>query len=203
MKKYRIVEMFESVQGEGALTGLPVVFIRFFGCNLSCPWCDEPKHLDKGLVKEMSANEIINEINELRHTEVKDIVITGGEPSLQDINELIKKLQDEGFRVAVETNGYNYENIKYADWITLSPKTKNGKIPNTIPVGKWSEIKLIVNKDTTEMELFPYITHSLVYLQPQNNEHSLNMENVKRAYELCLTMGFRLSIQLQKVIGVE
>ena len=201
--KYKIVEMFESIQGEGALTGLPVVFIRFFGCNLSCSWCDEPKHKEQGLVKEMTSDEIVNEINKIRSAEVKDIIITGGEPSLQNINSLIKRLQNEGFKVAVETNGYNYENIKFADWITLSPKTKEGKIPDTIPVGNWSEIKLIVNRDTSEMELFPYTTHTLVYLQPQNNEHSLNMENVKRAYELCLTMGFRLSIQLQKVIGVE
>lgn len=203
MKKYRIVEMFESVQGEGALTGLPVVFVRFFGCNLSCPWCDEPKHLEKGLVTEMSLNEVIDKIKAVKSPKVRDVIITGGEPSLQDLSELIKALQDEDFRVAAETNGYNYDNIKFADWITLSPKTKNGEIPDTIPVGNWSEVKLIVNRDTDVSSLEPYMNHSLVYLQPQNDEHKLNMDNVKAAYELCMKTGFRFSLQLQKVIGVE
>ena len=38
--KLKISEIFYSIQGEGVDMGIPTIFLRLFGCNLRCTWCD-------------------------------------------------------------------------------------------------------------------------------------------------------------------
>lgn len=103
----QITEIFYSIDGEGTRAGLPVIFIRSFGCNMLCSYCDSHysvlpscKRTD---VKEMTVPEIINEI---RKYPCKRITFTGGEPLLQkDCYELIRALISYGYEVNVETNG--------------------------------------------------------------------------------------------------
>ena len=75
---YNIVEIFHSVQGEGARAGIPHVFVRFGNCNLRCEWCDT----DFLTYTEMTAGQIIEEIGKY---ECKNIIFTGGEPMLNDL----------------------------------------------------------------------------------------------------------------------
>ena len=74
-KTYKINEIFYSLQGEGFYTGTPSVFVRFSGCNLSCPFCDT----DHNLGVMMTADEIAAAVNAFPASHV---VLTGGEPSL-------------------------------------------------------------------------------------------------------------------------
>lgn len=122
MKKYKINEIFYSLQGEGVRAGSPSIFIRFSGCNLRCSKeihgfdCDT--EFSSGI--ERTSEDIINELKSM-NTECKWIVLTGGEPSLQLDEELINKLHSANFKLAIETNG-SKKLPEGMDWICVSPK---------------------------------------------------------------------------------
>ena len=101
---YRVNEIFFTLQGEGAHSGIPAVFVRFSGCNLRCPWCD----MEFEEYTEMTADEIIRTVQELYEVpneRRKMCVLTGGEPSLQVDKPLIDALHQAGFYICIETNG--------------------------------------------------------------------------------------------------
>ena len=204
--KYNIVEIFHSIQGEGLYTGTPAVFVRLFGCNLDCPWCDEPLHTNKSKIVAYDEETLLEKIMSY---ECSHIVITGGEPSLHNLNPLIKLIQDYGCIVQVETNGFNYDNIKEADVLTLSPKTRRGKIPlQPNSIGKWDEVKLVVNKDTP-IEIIETLVDNYgkisdrVYLQPENNEDSINKDNLTYVIDVAKQLDVPVSVQLHKLLGVD
>ena len=74
--QYRIVEIFESLQGEGWNTGMPAVFVRLGKCNLACGWCDT----DYLKFSMMSLSDILGR---LKTYTARNIIITGGEPTIQ------------------------------------------------------------------------------------------------------------------------
>ena len=84
-----INEIFYSIQGEGRSAGKPAVFLRLSGCNLKCRWCDTKYAWKKG--EEMTTGQIIQKIKKYP---CKHLVVTGGEPMLQQegLEELLKKL---------------------------------------------------------------------------------------------------------------
>ena len=96
--KYRVNEIFESVQAEGTLAGRVAVFVRFSGCNLACPFCDT----NHSAATEMSAKEIEAEVLRLDPQQRKLVVFTGGEPLLQFKNGV--PLCRE-WNCTIETNG--------------------------------------------------------------------------------------------------
>lgn len=193
---YKVVETFTSIQGEGINMGRPATFIRLFGCNLKCSFCDEPKHTKQDLVKNLTEEAIASLV------ETKLVVITGGEPSINDINPLIWFLQDEGHEVQVETNGFSFTNIEYADIVTLSPKKGTPR-----PRGFWTEVKLLVSAidyDRVENEIEYWKGQGVVVsLQPINGVDKINPESMRVAMRLAIKHDVRLSPQLHKLIGVE
>lgn len=99
----KIVEIFKSIDGEGKRTGLPVTFIRLFGCNLRCSYCDTSYSYHDDEFTEMGVSDIIQVCREF---EVKPVTITGGEPLInRGIDCLIRELLYAGFEVNIETNG--------------------------------------------------------------------------------------------------
>lgn len=149
----KVVEIFRSMQGEGAYMGRLAIFIRFAGCNLSCPFCDE--HHKYPQASDKSIPEILEECTKLDPKKHCIIVLTGGEPSIQpEITTLIKVLSDANWLVHVETNGTHLETIADADWITASPKGPDYKLTYEGRDYKWedeliSEVKLVVSDDLT------------------------------------------------------
>lgn len=105
MAKYKVVEKFVSINGEGTKAGQLAVFIRFAGCNLNCSYCDT-SWANKADVPftEMTEFEIYDYI---KGTSVKNVTLTGGEPLLcEDIDKLLKILSsDKNICVEIETNG--------------------------------------------------------------------------------------------------
>ena len=89
MAKYKVNEIFYSIQGEGRHAGRAAIFVRFSGCNLKCPFCDT----DFKKYEEMEAIDILNKI-QLLSPDCKFIVFTGGEPTLQVDEELTTLLQN-------------------------------------------------------------------------------------------------------------
>jgi len=111
-----ISEIFYSIQGEGPQVGMPAWFIRTTGCNLTCTYCDSKYAWKNG--KEMNIKQINKQIN----NNCKNVVITGGEPFLQeDLLDLILLLGDKN--IYVETNGTIYKsNLIGMGIFIVSPK---------------------------------------------------------------------------------
>ena len=132
----QVNEIFKSIQGEGPNFGTPAIFLRTAHCNLKCTWCDTKytwdwDHYDfKKEVIEMTIDEIKEKILDL---EIKHLVITGGEPLLQqdDLADLLSFLKPD-FYVEIETNCTILPNKMLTDLVdqwNVSPKTENSGNP--------------------------------------------------------------------------
>jgi len=110
----RVNEIFYSLQGEGRNAGRAAVFVRFSGCNLSCPFCDT----DFSDYTEMTDEEIISVIKQWPS---RFVVLTGGEPTLQVDEAFLARLHAEGYEIAMESNG-THAAPSGIDWHTVSPK---------------------------------------------------------------------------------
>jgi len=97
----KISEIFTSIQGETSFVGLPFTFVRLTGCNLRCSYCDTQYAYEEGT--EYSLDAVVAEVNKRA---VSRVVITGGEPLLQDETYILcSRLLDAGVTVLLETNG--------------------------------------------------------------------------------------------------
>lgn len=104
MHKYKIAEMFSSINGEGTHAGQLAFFIRFTGCNLNCSYCDTKWANEPNTpYTEMTADEILSEV---KKSGIKNVTVTGGEPLIQqEIFPLLEMLCGDGHYVEIETNG--------------------------------------------------------------------------------------------------
>ena len=200
MVKYPVVEIFHSLQGEGFHTGRESTFVRLYGCNLSCSFCDEPLHTDRTKVKEMTAEEIYKFIT--WRTDV--VVFTGGEPTLHDLNELIWFSPRWKYSLHIETNGHSASHLAFFDWITYSPKEKlDMSVLSFAHEVKWliSEPGLAAGGLESCMQ---NVKDKYFYVQPvDEGDAEKNRRNVDRCVELCKQYpGLRLSTQMQKIWGV-
>lgn len=100
----KIVEIFNSIEGEGKRAGLPCTFIRLYGCNLSCSYCDSQYACtEEDNARLMSIPEILHTVKML---DCPNVTVTGGEPLIHPgIVTLLRELLHEGYWVNVETNG--------------------------------------------------------------------------------------------------
>ena len=101
LAELNVNEIFYSLQGEGARTGEPSVFVRLAGCDLTCGFCDTEFESNKTLnLKELK-------LQILQHDPCKWIVFTGGEPVLQLHFEVLEYFKDSGYLIARASNGTN------------------------------------------------------------------------------------------------
>ena len=190
----RINEIFYSLQGEGANTGVPAVFVRFSGCNLRCSFCDT-QHQDGTM---MSDEEIIAEV--MRYPQARIVVLTGGEPSLFIDEAFISKLKTAtGKTITIETNGTNAlpEGI---DWVTLSPKTGfDGGDLQPLLLTECDELKVVYVGQRLE-EYFG-IKAREYYLQPcYCNDEELRKAIVRATIEAVMRDSrWRLSLQTHRI----
>ncbi len=107
-----VFRTFHSIQGEGRFSGYPSSFLRLYGCNLKCSYCDTLESVNLGVYKTVKVSDVINEV--LRYPEY-DICITGGEPVMQkdELIELIKGIAGKK-RITIETNG-SYSLMEFKD----------------------------------------------------------------------------------------
>jgi organic radical activating enzyme len=127
----KVAEIFKSIQGEGPYQGTEQVFIRLFGCNLRCRYCDTP--LDS--YKEMSVEDVVDEVS--KHSGYHSISITGGEPLVQirALKKLIKALKKRKDKVYLETNGTLYQELKSViDSVDII--AMDFKLPSVIECGR-------------------------------------------------------------------
>jgi 7-carboxy-7-deazaguanine synthase len=197
---YHVKEIFSTLQGEGANTGRPAVFLRFAGCNLwsgreedrstaVCQFCDTDF---VGGMKFSSAEELAEAVS-AEHP--RFVVCTGGEPLLQLDRPLIDALHAHGFEIAVETNG-TIEAPAGLDWICVSPKA-NAPLVQT----HGNELKVVYPQEGMALKPFESLAFTHFFVQPMDGP------NVDRNHELaaayCLEHPrWRLSLQTHKLLGI-
>ncbi|NJR41245.1 MAG: 7-carboxy-7-deazaguanine synthase QueE [Leptolyngbyaceae cyanobacterium CSU_1_4] len=179
-----VEEIFETIQGEGAFTGVPVSFVRLYGCPVGCDFCDQGWAAAADATRQnphhwMAIADIIQQVSSYAP---QRIVISGGEPLLQkNCAVLIRELQTAGFTVHIETAGI--ASVSGADlagcWITFSPKDKVARSPHYKSLEFYwkraDEIKLVI-EDGTELKFYQAplaTTQAPVYLQPEWNNLSV------------------------------
>ena len=125
MIKIKVSEIFTSFQGEGPYVGTPATFLRLYGCNLDCEWCDT----DISTYEMLSVDDVAEILlTQMEFNNIKTLIITGGEPTLQmeEIKRLIKELPDD-IRIQMETNGSIFEYIPEIEYV-ISPKEDKEKV---------------------------------------------------------------------------
>ena len=191
---YDLVEIFESLQGEGRNTGRPCVFIRFAGCNLKCPWCDT----DVSRRFSLSLDELVAEAKGFR---ARSVVLTGGEPTtVHGMPELVAALKREGFWIAVETNGTNdVPWLSFVDYVACSPKAE---FPDSLRLASADEVRVVASsEDVVEFcrNARNRISATDYYVSPCERGGEMDFATAKSV--LSQLDGWSLSVQLHKILG--
>jgi organic radical activating enzyme len=190
----KVNEIFYSIQGEGFFAGTPAIFVRFAGCNLKCPFCDT----NHQTYKEYTEDEICDSVASYK---ANLVVLTGGEPTLQVTESLIKKLHELGKFVAIETNGTK-QVPRNIDWITLSPKDMYVNKANIV-LTYADELKVVYdgkhNIPNYNVQVNDY------YIQPCDvgNTEENNIITNKCIEFIKDNPRWKISIQLQKILKVQ
>jgi 7-carboxy-7-deazaguanine synthase len=217
----RIAEIFYSIQGEGRLVGVPSVFIRTSGCNLRCVWCDTPYTSWAPEGEDRTLDEILSEAK--RHP-AKHVVVTGGEPLLApEIEELTRRLKDEGFHITIETAATIFKPVE-CDLMSMSPKLSNST-PRKKAQGKFArmheeqrlnlpviqkfierydyQLKFVADKrkDFSEIEevlvKLENVERTRVLVMPQGRTRKELRERAPWIVELCKKYGYSYTPRLQ------
>ncbi len=209
MSGYKVKEIYYTLQGEGAQTGRPAVFLRFTGCNLwsgreedrheaLCPFCDTDfVGMDGTAGGRYTATQLAVAVNALwpKGKTNKYVVCTGGEPLLQLDLPLIDALHQSGFEIGLETNG-TLPLPEGVDWVCVSPKANTEVVLRT-----GNELKLVVQQTGITPEDVADWDFDYFYLQPMDGPDA--DIHTRWAIDYCLKHPqWRLSLQTHKITGI-
>ncbi len=209
---YSVKEIYFTLQGEGARTGRPAVFMRFAGCNL---WSGREQHRAEAVCRFCDTEFVgtdgpgggkFETAGELADAAARHwpgggqpyVVCTGGEPLLQLDEAAINALHERGFEVGVESNG-TLAAPPGIDWLCISPK---GNAPLAQQSG--NELKLVYPQveGAAQPGQFEHLDFDQFFLQPLDDEN--REANTQRATEYCLAHPrWQLSLQTHKIIGID
>lgn len=208
----RVTEIFKSIDGEGKRSGLPTTFIRLAGCNLRCSYCDSSYAFDKSSARVMTADEIIEEVSDLK---ISSITLTGGEPLVHPgVDTLLIKLNDcKTFDVNVETNGSvdpsKYHNLESV-WFTVDYKcSSSGETskmnPKAFQTLRCKDVLKFVVGNDEDMEdalkvIETYHPNCQIYFSPVYGYDPKNIVKFLMDNEL---YHCKVQIQLHKIIWPE
>ena len=210
---YTVKEIYFTLQGEGAHTGRPAVFLRFAGCNLwtglekdrataTCSFCDTDfvGTDGPGGGKYRNASDLASAVGDSWPGSTEDranryVVCTGGEPLLQLDEPLVEALHECGFMVAVETNGTLVPPAG-VDWLCVSPKAGADLV-----VTRGDELKLVYPQPGAPPEKFEHLAFSRFSLQPMDGPQL--DDNTRNAVRYCKEHPrWHLSLQVHKFLGI-
>lgn len=183
--KMKVVEIFNSIDGEGIRAGELTTFIRLYGCNLRCDYCDTTysynQETNEQPWKEMSITEIIEECDKYN---TDNITVTGGEPLIHlDIQYLLRALSEAGYNVNVETNGsisldkyytntgepnIGYENV----WFTIDYKCNCSGMTDKMDLNNFNRdyrpyknvvYKFVVGSEDDLIQAYTIITNHILH----------------------------------------
>jgi organic radical activating enzyme len=140
-----LMEEFYTIQGEGFHSGKPAYFIRVGGCDVGCHWCDVKESWDASLHPLTKTDVIVGNACKFPG---KAVVVTGGEPSMYNLEYITSQLKLKGIQTFIETSGA-YKLTGEWDWVCLSPKKTSPPMKENYPLA--SELKIIIhNKNDFE-----------------------------------------------------
>ncbi len=197
--KYLVNEIFYTLQGEGALSGMGMVFLRFSECNLRCTVKNAGFDCDTEFAssRELGLAEIKAELAKYQDKSAW-VLLTGGEPALQINAELIDLLKELNFKIAIETNG-TIALPAGIDWISISPKSAE----HTLRQRSANEIKYVRSQGMALPE--PTISADYFFISPAfQPDGSLLKEDLNYCVNLVKeSQGrWRLSVQSHKLLGL-
>lgn len=217
-------EIFYTLQGEGPSCGRPAIFLRLSNCNLTCKWCDTPytwnfektksdhpeKYSKKDQQIEVTTREVIRAINLYPNYAI--LVITGGEPMLQQlhIEDMLSNLGNN--RVEIETNGTITPNEMLAQrcYFNVSLKLSNSGVdiekrlkqkPIQTFIENKSIFKFVVDTQKDLDEIYGIvqhykINHNTVWLMPQGKTKQELDSKLEWLSEACIDNGYNLTNRL-------
>ncbi len=198
---YRLVEIFESLQGEGRNMGRPCVFVRFAGCNLACPWCDT----DVTRRFALSRDGLLAEVQAFR---AKSVILTGGEPTIQaEMPELVSALKGAGYWIGVETNGLVAPSwLASVDYVACSPKAECADrylSDASTGVRRCDEVRVVASSEDTVVRFARAVRRRIAatdyYISPCERDGQIDFATAKAV--LAQLDGWSLSVQLHKILG--
>jgi 7-carboxy-7-deazaguanine synthase len=205
----RIAEIFQSIQGEGFLSGIPSVFVRTSGCHLRCRFCDTPYAAWAPEGEHMSVDAIVRQVAGFS---ARHVVLTGGEPMLwKEMVSLTAHLRRLGRHLTIETSGTRYLPVE-CDLMSISPKLSNST-PWAAENPRWPlhherhrhrpdvirrlvqaypyQIKFVIDTPADCLEVeeylrqFPEIDRNRVLLMPQGTDRQTLAEKAQWLIPYC------------------
>jgi len=219
--KAEVSEIFKSIQGEGPYQGYTQIFVRFFGCNLRCSYCDTKLTYYQERTPEDALDEIYS------YSNYHSVSLTGGEPLLQVefLQELSKLLKLKKKKIYLETNGVLYDNLKrvveHIDIVAMDFKLPT----STGQAAFWKEheeflktaqdkafVKAVIGETTQiediykAIEIIKKINPDIFFiLQPEDSFEELLNKKMIYFQTICREQNIKTNImsQLHKKIGVK
>lgn len=198
--KLNVSEIFYSLQGEGARTGTPTIFIRLQGCKTknAClaygVMCDT--EFESG--KEMTLADIVRWIED-NAKGCKEITWTGGEPCDQLTDEMVLFFNNRKFFQAIETSGLK-PCPKGLDFICVSPKVAEHVVKKNFP-DSVDELRYVRHLGQTVPQ--PSIKAKHYWVSPHSDGFTINTDNLQHCIELCLeNPQWKMSVQNHKIWNV-
>jgi organic radical activating enzyme len=210
-------KVFYTLQGEGVTIGSPAVFIRLHFCNLRCNFCDTPyTWKDDKEKEEWSVEKMAEEIKKADVGNSLRLIITGGEPMVQQrqIIELLKLIPE--YKVEIESNGTIPPPPEL--WhcqFNCSPKLSNSGdhegrrrfVPETLEIINKIEnsyFKFVVREpkdlEEIEREYAPHIDKSKIILMPEGVTMEDNLKHMQAVAEIAKEKSLRVIPRLQIII---
>jgi len=227
----RVKKVFQTIQGEGPEAGRPAVFVRLWGCNLQCWFCDtdfEGDHMA------CTPGDLKKAVEEECRSPDKLIVLTGGEPLRQNIVPFCELMLREGWDIQIETAGTLWvDGLEHLFGATrdgqlsmvCSPKTPTLNMKAWQYATAWkylcnahetkfspAGIPQMLDRSGRYQALASPRALTPVYLQPveMSSGHyepmetsSLNEFIQSETVAACIRYGHRLSVQTHKFLGLE
>ena len=196
--KLPLIDQFYTVQGEGYHMGKAAYFIRIGGCDIGCSWCDTKFSWNFNFHDFTAIEDIVT--NAKNH-EADTVVITGGEPSLYNLNKICDTLNENNIQTHVETSGAYLLRGKW-NWICLSPKKQNP--PKEEIYSRANELKVIISKP----EDLKWATENArkvnkkckLYLQPEWSKYEEIIGDIVEFVKI--NKNWRVSLQAHKFMHI-
>lgn len=209
-----VVSVWPTIQGEGPFAGEPATFVRLAGCNFKCAMCDTDYTKHRSL---LSVDQLLHAVRKRKPPTSNLVVITGGEPFRQNLVPFIVDLVHDGYKVQIETNGSLTIPAFCWSLATIVVSPKSAKVHDDIRehATAW---KFVVESGCVDDDGFPtrvlgigmkvarpesYFPRHKIYIQPlDEQDQAANEKHVQTAVGVCMRHGYRLCLQMQKIVGV-
>lgn len=197
-KMLPLMEEFYTIQGEGFNTGQAAYFIRIGGCDVGCRWCDVKESWNRKLHPPTLTDHIVTNAS---LQPAKAVVITGGEPLMNNLDYICSELKKRGIKRFLESSGAHPFSGDW-DWICVSPKKKSPPVKSVY--SKASELKVVIEKledfEWAEQNAKLVPESCLLYLQPEWSQVNNIMQAIVEYAQA--NPKWRISIQSHKYMRI-